>query len=71
MSENQTPKPRKPRKKKVAAPQIEEAVAQESVTPQTTQKQEEKAVRYKCSECGNVQGVKRCLRCGGHILREV
>jgi predicted RNA-binding Zn-ribbon protein involved in translation (DUF1610 family) len=67
MSENK--KARKPRKKKVEV-QAEEVV-QESVAPQTTQKQEEKAVRYKCSECGNVQGVKRCLRCGGHIVREV
>ena len=71
MSENQTPKARKPRKKKAVAPQVEEAVVQESVAPQTTKKEEEKTVRYKCSECGNVQGVKRCLRCGGHILREV
>lgn len=69
MSENQ--KARKPRKKKVTAQKAEEVVSQESITPQTTQKQEEKAVRYKCSECGNVQGVKRCLRCGGHIVREV
>lgn len=68
MSENQ--KARKPRKKKVEV-QVEEVVAQESVASQTTQKQEEKAVRYKCSECGNVQGVKRCLRCGGHLVREV
>jgi predicted RNA-binding Zn-ribbon protein involved in translation (DUF1610 family) len=67
MSENK--KARKPRKKKVEV-QAEEVV-QESIAPQTTQKQEEKAVRYKCSECGNVQGVKRCLRCGGHIVREV
>ena len=70
MSENQNPKARKPRKKKVEV-QVEEVVAQESVASQTTQKQEEKAVRYKCSECGNVQGVKRCLRCGGHLVREV
>ena len=69
MSENQ--KARKPRKKKVTAQSVEEVVSQESIAPQTTKKQEEKAVRYKCSECGNVQGVKRCLRCGGHILREV
>ena len=70
MSENKNTKARKPRKKKVEV-QVEEVVAQESIAPQTTQKQEEKAVRYKCSECGNVQGVKRCLRCGGHIVREV
>lgn len=70
MSENKNTKVRKPRKKKVEV-QVEEVVAQESIAPQTTQKQEEKAVRYKCSECGNVQGVKRCLRCGGHIVREV
>lgn len=70
MSENKNTKARKPRKKKVEV-QVEEVVAQESIAPQTTQKQEEKAVRYKCSECGNVQGVKRCLRCGGHLVREV
>lgn len=70
MSENKNTKARKPRKKKVEV-QVEEVVAQEGIAPQTTQKQEEKAVRYKCSECGNVQGVKRCLRCGGHIVREV
>jgi uncharacterized paraquat-inducible protein A len=68
MSENQ--KARKPRKKKVAAPQKEE-VAQESVAPQTTQKQEAKVLSYRCLECGNVQSTKVCGRCGGHILREV
>lgn len=69
MSENQ--KARKPRKKKEVTVNTEEVVAQQSVAPQTTKTEEPKAVRYKCSECGNVQGVKRCLRCGGHIVREV
>lgn len=67
MSDNS--KARKPRKKKVAAPQKE--AAQESIAPQTTPQQEEKAVRYKCLECGNLQSTKVCNRCGGHILREV
>lgn len=69
MSENQ--KARKPRKKKVTAQSVEEVVSQESIAPQTTQKQEEKTVRYKCLECGNIQATKVCGRCGGHILREV
>jgi uncharacterized paraquat-inducible protein A len=67
MSENK--KARKPRKKKVEVQAAE--VVQESIAPQTTQKQEEKAVRYKCLECGNIQSTKVCGRCGGHILREV
>lgn len=70
MSDNQNSKARKPRKKKVAAPQKEE-VAQESLAPQTTPKQEEQPVLYKCLECGNTQTAKVCNRCGGHILRKL
>lgn len=69
MSEELAPKKKPVRKKKAAAPK--KVAVQETVVAQTPPKQEEKQLRYKCSECGNEQGVKRCLRCGGHIVREV
>ena len=68
MSEELAPKKKATRKKKTVAPKVE---AQETVVAQTTQQVEVKTSRYKCIECGNEQGVKRCLRCGGHIVREV
>ena len=67
MSEELAPKKKATRKKKAAAPKVE---VQETVVAQTP-KAEVKILRYKCIECGNEQGVKRCLRCGGHIVREV
>jgi predicted RNA-binding Zn-ribbon protein involved in translation (DUF1610 family) len=68
MSEGLAPKKKAARKKKAVAPKVE---VQETVVTQTTEQVEVKTVRYKCIECGNEQGVKRCLRCGGHIVREV
>jgi len=68
MSEGLAPKKKATRKKKAVAPKVE---VQETVVTQTTEQVEVKTVRYKCIECGNEQGVKRCLRCGGHIVREV
>ena len=68
MSEGLAPRKKTTRKKKAVAPKVE---VQKTVVTQTTEQVEVKAVRYKCIECGNEQGVKRCLRCGGHIVREV
>lgn len=66
------------RKKKVSAPVVEEQiieVAQEQVVEQVAQPvKEEKptpTITYKCMECGLLNEVTRCKRCGSSIYRIV
>lgn len=49
----------------------EVVVDQQPEATQTQNEESESFYSYKCIECGNVQKVRQCKRCGGHITRRL